>query len=305
MKILYSSDTHVHPAHFQKLLTAAHSLKPAAIIVGGDINPDWKRGGIAHSIEPHRSWIRDRLLPAVADFRRTHPETQILLDLGNDDIAAARELLIPHDGKELHLLHRRVVPVGEEFAVAGYMTVNPTPFAIKDWEKPDCHERPGLKDAGVSRTGYCTRSGAPAPVELDFSSGTMEEDLEALARSIAENVPLHRKLVFVSHAPPRDTALDLTQHGLHVGSLAVRRFLESRGKECRIAVSLHGHIHESPWQSGSVWEAVAGIPCFNVGQTNRHLRALFFSSEDPLESARLIVVEPSGEVGVRDRGVWF
>ena len=67
MRILYTSDTHVHPAHFSRLLHAAEEILPDAVIVGGDINPNWRRA-IGASIEPHKSWIRDRLLPKVSAF---------------------------------------------------------------------------------------------------------------------------------------------------------------------------------------------------------------------------------------------
>lgn len=304
MKVLYTSDTHVHPAHFRRLLHAAEATRPDMIIIGGDINPNWKKG-IVGSIEPHRSWIRDKMLPAILAFRNAYPGTLILLDLGNDDIVAARELLEPHDGNEFHLLHRRLVKTNADVVVVGYMNVNPTPFAIKDWEKPDCRDASGLMAPDVARSGYSTASGIAEAIEMDLSCGTIEDDLEELSRSMGEDFSGGHAFAFVSHAPPRDTALDMTHHGFHVGSLAVKRFLENWGAEGRVVVSLHGHIHESPWQSGRVWDRVGGIPCFNIGQTSGHLRSLLFDTASPLESARLVVVVPTGEVLLKEKDVWF
>jgi len=47
--------------------------------------------------------------------------------------------------------------------------------------------------------------------------------------------------VFVPHAPPHDTKLDRTFFGLHVGSHAVRQFIERRQPD----VAICGHVHES------------------------------------------------------------
>ena len=50
-----------------------------------------------------------------------------------------------------------------------------------------------------------------------------------------------RKEVVLSHTPPRDTCLDATRTGQHVGSVSVREFIE----RSRPALVICGHIHES------------------------------------------------------------
>jgi Icc-related predicted phosphoesterase len=47
--------------------------------------------------------------------------------------------------------------------------------------------------------------------------------------------------VVLSHTPPRDTQLDCTRSGQHVGSSSVRRFVE----QVQPALVVCGHIHES------------------------------------------------------------
>jgi Icc-related predicted phosphoesterase len=150
-----------------------------------------------------------------------------------------------------------------------------------------------------------TVSGIEEPVFLDASSGTMEDELQDLSNAMGNAELEGYPFIFVSHAPPRDTALDFTGSGLHVGSLAVRRFLEKWSADGRVLASFHGHIHESPWETGKVWEKIGDIPCFNVGQKSHHLRALLLDTLNPAESARLVVVEPSGEITINEKGVWF
>ena len=47
--------------------------------------------------------------------------------------------------------------------------------------------------------------------------------------------------MLVSHNPPKDTACDIIPGGIHVGSTAVREFLE----EAQPDICLCGHIHEA------------------------------------------------------------
>ena len=299
MKILYTADTHVHPGHLERLLKTAGELSPQVVIIGGDIIPDWK-GSIEASIEPHRRWVNGVLLPRLRQFHETFPQIRVLLDLGNDDIAAARPLLEARDGVDFHLLHQRVVKIGEKFAVAGYMAVNPTPFAIKDGEKPDCRDYDGLTEPRVTATGYVTSSGRALPHHLDPLSGTIEDDLDALSAVLESPAWREFPFIFVCHAPPRDTALDQMATGSHAGSLAVRRFLEHWGPTGRLVASLHGHIHEAPWMSKRIWESVGKIPSFNMGQHSQLFRALLLESAAIAQSARLITVARTGEMNLTE-----
>ena len=77
----------------------------------------------------------------------------------------------------------------------------------------------GLGGAGPDRFGFC-----------------YEWDEESVRRRLVPECD-----VLLCHAPPRDTPLDVTLYGEHVGSAAIReRAMRHRG------VLLCGHIHESP-----------------------------------------------------------
>lgn len=76
-------------------------------------------------------------------------------------------------------------------------------------------------------------------------SGTMYELSEhelgaALWAGRGQLIQPQREIV-LSHAPPRDTQLDRTRRGQHVGSLAVRQFVD----QVQPALLLCGHIHEA------------------------------------------------------------
>ena len=304
VKILYTSDTHVYPPYFDRLLSAAELIRPEAVIIGGDIIPDWK-GGIRSSIEPHKTWVREKMIARLQEFNATCENVPVFVDLGNDDIAAARFLLEETDGKDLHLLHMRLIKLTRKLAVAGYMKVNPTPFLLKDGEKSDCRDDSGLAGHGVVRKGSITSTGSEAPYVLDPADGTIEDDLDLLTERLKGPDWKDFSFIFVSHAPPKNTALDRISAGSNVGSLAVNRFIENWGAGGRLVAGFHGHIHESPWCTGLVWDYVGGTPCFNVGQKLKLLRAVLFDSEDVVESARLVLIGPSKEIAVLEKDEWF
>lgn len=76
-------------------------------------------------------------------------------------------------------------------------------------------------------------------------TGTMyelnEEEIGAALWAGRGQLTQPRLEIVLSHTPPRDTRLDRTRRGQHVGSLAVRQFVD----QVQPALLLCGHIHEA------------------------------------------------------------
>ncbi|MGA1190782.1 MAG: metallophosphoesterase family protein [Bdellovibrionota bacterium] len=102
----------------------------------------------------------------------------------------------------------------------------------------DCHlEGKPRQIGGIGIIGV--GGSLPCPTQTPYERS--EQELEgALTRQLAA---LTRKesLVAVVHQPPLNTALDKALLGGHVGSQAVRAFIE----ECEPILFFSGHIHES------------------------------------------------------------
>jgi len=79
----------------------------------------------------------------------------------------------------------------------------------------------------------------PTPFHTPFE--IKEEEIMAELSQAAKNLIDDRKLILLSHTPPRDTRLDKTGFGLHVGSVSVRKFIEDE----RPLIVFCGHIHEA------------------------------------------------------------
>ncbi len=76
-------------------------------------------------------------------------------------------------------------------------------------------------------------------------TGTMyelsEDEIAAALEAGRGQLAQPQREVVLSHAPPRGTRLDRTRRGEHVGSVAVRQFIE----QVQPALVLCGHIHEA------------------------------------------------------------
>ncbi len=98
------------------------------------------------------------------------------------------------------------------------------------------------------------------------------------------------RAVMLFHTPPYDTNLDraatdgmMVDHvplDLHVGSIAVQRFIEKR----QPLLTLHGHIHESARLTGSWRDRIGGTHMFSAAHDGPELCVVRFDLEH-LESA--------------------
>jgi Icc-related predicted phosphoesterase len=128
-------------------------------------------------------------------------------------------------------------------------------------------------------------------VPLDEIRGaTIRDDLERLAG----DADLGRA-VFLFHSPPYDTlldraALDGRSHDhvpldVHVGSIAIRRFIEAR----RPRLTLHGHIHESARLTGGFMERIGATVALSAAHDGPELAVVTFDLEDPGGATRTLV----------------
>jgi Icc-related predicted phosphoesterase len=91
----------------------------------------------------------------------------------------------------------------------------------------------------------------------------------------------------VIHGPPAGLGLDVVRGGQPVGSSATTRFIE-KTQPC---LTLHGHIHESPEESG-VWMANVGkTVCIQPGQSASGLSVVVGDLERMRFEKRILPVD--------------
>jgi hypothetical protein len=133
-------------------------------------------------------------------------------------------------------------------AVAGFRAITEPVLAVagnmdtREIDEAFAGEKISINGKGVriGNTGFFGVSGGPhsflhTPFEL------AEEEILTLAEKGFAEVADAPTKVFVPHAPPHETKLDKVRSGKHVGSTAVRDFIQSRQPDLVIC----GHIHES------------------------------------------------------------
>jgi len=264
LRILHAADLHGNIAHYRELLSLAVTQEANCVVIGGDLFPGGKH--LTVILGDQKKFLTDHLRPLLEQFRQTNPEKTIYLMMGNDDLAVNMEWLenMEREGL-LKLLHLHTHALSDNLFIAGYGCVPPTSFLIKDWERLDT-DRSLVPDR--SYRAYNSGSGNIAAVdarEWFLSHDTIEEELRRLA-CLAN--PAHT--IYVTHAPPYNTKLDVLYNGGHAGSRSVRKFIE----ELSPPLSLHGHIHESHRMTNEIEDRIGNTICINPGQTKQILHAV-------------------------------
>jgi len=118
----------------------------------------------------------------------------------------------------------------------------------------------------------------------------METIQKSLLSLVGED-PLDRA-VFLFHAPPCDTSLDraaldgkMYEHvplDLHVGSIAVKRFIEDR----QPLLTLHGHVHEAARLTGEWKNQIGRTVCISGAYDGPELALVRFELESPASAIR-------------------
>jgi Icc-related predicted phosphoesterase len=279
----FASDLHGKPDRYKKLFSVIERDKPAAVFVGGDILPHGF--GVVRQHHGHGGdFLTDFLLGNLAALRDrlgdAYPQIHVIL--GNDDprseeaaiVEAAENGLLKYAHNKRHEI--------DDYTVFGYAYVPPTPFSLKDWERYDVSR---FVDPGCVPPNEGIRTFPVSEEEQNWA--TIEKDLEVLAG----DVDLARAL-FLFHSPPYETDLDraaldgmTVDHApldVHVGSIAIKRFIEQR----QPLVTLHGHVHESTRLTGRWKQSIGRTVALNGAHDGSELALIRFDLRDPNTATR-------------------
>jgi Icc-related predicted phosphoesterase len=129
----------------------------------------------------------------------------------------------------------------------------------------------------------------PVP-QAEVRYGTIAQDLQRLTGD--DDLT---DATFLFHTPPYKTALDraaldgqFVDHvplDVHVGSIAVRRFIEERQPR----LTLHGHIHESARLTGSWQDRIGETLLLGAAHDGPELALVKFDLEDPAGATRELI----------------
>jgi uncharacterized protein len=282
----FVSDFHGQFERYIKLFKIITNERPVAVLLGGDLLPSGLAALRGHG-QAADDFTRDFLIAGLTALRdglgSAYPRTFVIL--GNDDPRMEEEAVAEGAARGVwEYLHARDATCAG-YDVFGYACVPPTPFLLKDWERYDVsrHVDPGCVSPEEGR-----RTVSMAENEIRY--GTIQDDLAGLfgSRSL-------ERAVCLFHAPPYNTTLDRAaldgksvDHvplDLHIGSVAIRRFIEER----QPLVTLHGHIHESARLTGSWQEQIGRTHCFSAAHDGPELALVRFDPSDPAGATRALL----------------
>ncbi|MDI6809021.1 MAG: metallophosphoesterase [Candidatus Eisenbacteria bacterium] len=265
-KIIFTADLHGKREHYEELFSLAENPGARTIIIGGDLTP---HGYGLDGILKQRKFLTDFLVPRLDAFSAAAPGIEVFLMMGNDDWRVNMDVLRSNAGRSFRLLEAKGNVLADGTLLIGYPFVPITPFRLKDWEKWD-------KKLTGQENFFGLRSTEDGIEEISLEE-RKHEKLETDLLKISGEIEPH-DFIFVSHSPPYGTLLDLISPESHVGSQSIREFLEKHSPR----LSLHGHIHESPYVSKRYKEKLAGTLCVNPGQSfASKLHAVIFEAADP------------------------
>jgi len=313
MNAVAVTDLHGNSQLYELLLRIVDLWKISSVFISGDLAPgvheptDISVVGVAEAADNQRSFFTDVFVPMFEVFLSSHRQTHVYAIMGNDDRRVNEPLLQEFDDatRNFHLLNDRMVEFRNaqqirsffpnevpKLFVAGYPYVPIGGGLLMDWVKHEDHV--GLMPPGMESLMDIDSSGIRT-VKPRFDS-TIEEDLSDFAGYLtkwgitSEATYDPAQTIHLFHAPPYNTPLDqIAPQGRfdfvnlpdHIGSTAIRRFIESK----QPYLALCGHCHEAV-VLGDYRTDIGGTRCVNPG-SQAHLNVLSIVQFDPYETTEM------------------
>jgi Icc-related predicted phosphoesterase len=274
---VFASDLHGSVRRADALFAAVTRERPRGVFLGGDL--------LRH--DNGEEYIVDVLVPGFARLHEAlgSAAPAVFVILGNDDPRAMEPAVTDAAARGIwEYVHGRAAAL-DGFTILGYNCVPPTPFRLKDWERYDVSR---YVDPGCVAPEDGVHS-VPVPAR-EIRLQTIAGDLAALAAG-------HdlRRTVCLFHSPPYQTLLDRAalddrrvDHvplDVHIGSIAVRRFVEQH----RPWLGLHGHVHESARLTGAWMDHLGSTILMSAAHDGPELALVRFDLEQPGEASRELV----------------
>ncbi len=283
---LFVTDLHGSESRYTHLFRFIQSTEPDGVFIGGDLLPS----GIATlsgatNTDSHflMDFLKPQLMALKKDMGSQYPE--IFSIMGNDDgkMDEPRMEILSELGLWQYCQERMCT--FSHYQIWGYAYIPPSPFQLKDWERYDMgsYVDPGCIPPEDGFHSVETRN-------YDKRYRTIHKDLY----QTKDKLDFHRAILLF-HAPPHNTPLDhadlqntYVDHApldKHVGSVAIRRFIE----RFQPKLTLHGHIHEATRLSGQWSMKLGKTVAFNAAHDGKELSIIQFNLENLDQAERLLL----------------
>ena len=278
MNCFFVTDLHGKTSRYQALINEIKKELPDVVLIGGDLLPGFNT--------LYSDFITEYLIPKFEELKTELNESypKIFIIMGNDDPRIEEEKLIEAEKLGIwdYINEKKIAYKSYDFY--GYAYVPPTPFRLKDWEKFD-----------VSRF---VDIGCVSPLEGSRTIAVNTIDIEhyIIAKDLQRLMPDDlSKAIYLFHAPPYKTHLDRAdldgrivdhvQVDVHVGSIAIKNFIENKQPK----ITLHGHIHESSRITGYWQQKINNTYSYSAAWDGTELALVRFDPEFPEKAERILL----------------
>ncbi|MFP4142405.1 MAG: metallophosphoesterase [Thermoplasmata archaeon] len=280
LKCIFTSDLHGNERKYRKLFEVVKDEAPDGLFIGGDLLPSSLKAD-----SDGDDFLKNFLSEQIEKVKKSLKDLEIFVIMGNDDPRVYEKALKEMDETgQINYMNQTTKRFGDLY-VAGYNLVPPTPFHLKDWERYDVSR---YVDVGAISPERGTRTVEVSNYEKKYT--TIKDDLEDL---VSKSPP--KKTIYLFHSPPYDTSLDRAplddktiDHApvdIHVGSVAIKKFI----KKEQPLLTLHGHVHETVDITGGWKEKIGKTFSFTGVHNGSELPIIRFDPEDLEKSTRSLI----------------
>ena len=283
-KCIFVTDLHGDMDRYTSMFRILAAEQPDALFMGGDLLPSGLLTATSIMSGFHKDFINDYLAVEFGrlkqDLGPSYPS--VFLILGNDDARFEESSILSVATQGIwQYIHNRVIR-WHGYDIYGYAYIPPTPFTLKDWERYDVSR---YTDPGCTAPYQGTHTIPVSDSELKYA--TIQEDLNRLTSDRSLD-----NAVFLFHSPPYQTKLDraaldgkmidYVPLDVHVGSIAIKRFIEKRQPR----LTLHGHVHESATLTGAWMDTINSTTMISAAHDGPELSLVRFDPRKPGSAAR-------------------
>ena len=247
MRFLITNDLHQQNQKWKLTVAAVKAEKPQWVFITGDLLPKQP-----FTLASQRDFFK-HIERYLTEIKKLGVES-VLTYLGNDDMALLEGELLELQQRGLCLNMNQFVYRGGGFAVAGMPFVRDYPFGMKTWCAPD---GPHIVNP-VQYTKPVTMGGDGRWLDIPNLADYLKskKSIGAMLNELDDQIPAVDKpnAIYMVHQPPSLCGMDICGNGAQVGSPTVLTFIE----RTQPLLTMHGHIHESPYQPGGRWHKQVG-----------------------------------------------